>query len=162
MNRIGMNMSIKEWQKFSKMVNTITARALLMVLVIIAALFASVQTAEASGVPTQLIMFTDRKVYTDWFFDQNRDAATPPHNVRLESSNLTFYVYAIVLDDDGNIMKGRTSYLSGAVNDIAQLDHYDKGSSATHHANLPDPNLISGTLSFKDDGSVKGDVAGDG
>ncbi|MDO9097808.1 MAG: hypothetical protein Q7U60_06780, partial [Candidatus Methanoperedens sp.] len=119
--------------------------------------------AAAPGAPSKLIMWTDRKVYTDWMFSQNKAAAAP--NV-IETGatqyDLVFYVYAVVLDDDGNIMKGRTSYLSGTINDIAQLDHYNKGSSTTHHQNVTDPNLISGTLTFKDDGSVTGDVSGDG
>ncbi len=140
----------------------ITVRGLFLVLVVLAALFATAQTAAAEGTPTQLIIFTDRKVYTDWFFDQAKTNGVAPNNVRVDSSNLTFFVYAVILDDDGNIMKGRSSYLSGIINDTAQLDHYNKGTNATHHADLGDPNLINGPLIFNDTGLSGDNQANDG
>ncbi len=138
-------------------------RAALLVFLITAAIFALAHRAEAAGTPKQLILFTDKRVYTDWVFSQDKRSSNAPNIIESATQyDLVFYVYAVVLDDDGNIMKGRTSYLGGTINDIVQLDHYNKGSATTHHSNAGDPNLISGTLVFKDDGTVTGDVSGDG
>jgi len=74
----------------------------------------------------------------------------------------TMYVYAVVLDDNGNMMTGRT--ITGSYNDVKQLDHEDKNDLSVHHAVNPSgvPNYYSGSLTFVDDGSITGDTANDG
>ncbi|MCK5660645.1 MAG: hypothetical protein KAH86_04735, partial [Methanosarcinales archaeon] len=97
---------------------------------IIFAIFTPV--AAAAGTPDKLIVFTDKNVYLDWYIDNGQNANLA---VDWKSDNTpaqTPYVYAIILDDDGNMMKSQT--ISVNIKDIARLDHFDKGIDTIHHA----------------------------
>ncbi|MCK5659965.1 MAG: hypothetical protein KAH86_01300, partial [Methanosarcinales archaeon] len=87
--------------------------------------------AAAAGTPDKLIVFTDKKIYTDWYSDGRQNPDVPVFKGDNTPAQ-TPYLYAIVLDDDGNMMTGQT--VTATISDIARLDHADKGSDATHHA----------------------------
>ncbi|MCL7412914.1 MAG: hypothetical protein M8353_04760, partial [ANME-2 cluster archaeon] len=110
------------------------------------------------GTPAELILFTDKKVYSDHIFSQNRKVQAPATD-SVRAADLRFWIYAIVLDESGNILKNRT--ITGTLNDEKQFDHYTKGVT-THHSDVGDPNYFSGVFTLVDDGSVTGDSAGDG
>ena len=150
----------------------IIARALLLVFVIIAALFAMVQTAEAKGVPTKLIIFTDKKVYTDAVNDPRTTDADNPTGLRpvpngAFSENFSMLLYAVVLDDEGNILKGQSSnFTSRTVDDVKQLDHGTITDTATHHTNvISNPTYLDSIVNvpnLRDDGQVYDTYADDG
>ncbi|MCK5661670.1 MAG: hypothetical protein KAH86_09930, partial [Methanosarcinales archaeon] len=77
-------------------------------------------------------------------------------------NDLVVYVYAMVLDDDGNVIMGRSSSLSGTLDGEKRLDHYHKADSTIHHAETATTVFDGYTLTFVDDGSVIGDTSGDG
>jgi hypothetical protein len=133
----------------------IIARALLIVFVIIAALFAMVQTAEAVT-PTQMIIFTDKKVYPAWQFGGQQAAGNPPSatRVNLNPQDLRISVYAIVLDEDGKPIPGRT--ITAKVVDEKHLDHYNKNDNNVHHAvNTSIPSFFNiGPVSLTDNGGI--------
>ncbi|MCK5318657.1 MAG: hypothetical protein KAJ55_12135, partial [Anaerolineales bacterium] len=140
-------------------------RAWLLVLVLITALFASVQTAEAAGTPTQLITFTDKKVYQDFWFQNGRLSGVPAFVEAETTDDLAVYVFAILLDEDGNMITGEASNLSGNLEDTKRFDHYDKGTDTYHHAVTLDPTFYeaaSNSLTFTDDGTSGDDTLGDG
>ena len=110
------------------------------------------------GTPTELILFTDKKVYSDHVFSQSRKVQAPATDDVLDA-DMRFWIYAIVLDEGGNILKNRT--ITGTLNDEKQFDHYTKG-AATHHLDVGDPNYFSAAFILVDDGSVTGDIASDG
>lgn len=144
------------------------ARAALLVLVVLAALIAMAETAEAAGVPTQIIVFTDKKVYSDAGINPRATAADGfrPDPTWVEGENLRAIVYAIVLDDDGNIMKGTNGSISGNLNDVKILSH--AGASArdttTHHTTIiNNPNYVYVSVSkFNDSGTTYDNNANDG
>ncbi|MCX9013668.1 MAG: hypothetical protein OIN89_02555 [Candidatus Methanoperedens sp.] len=109
-------------------------RALFLVLIVLSALFASVGVAEAAGTPTKLIVFTDKKVYIGWSMGGGQQAAKPPTTTLLNTypaQDLRISVYALVLDDDGMPMSGRT--VTATIADEAHLDHYNKNDNTVHH-----------------------------
>ncbi len=102
----------------------------LLLVIIAAAIF--VHPVAAEGAPVKLIVFTDKNVYSDWYIDNGQTAA---NTVVFKADNTpaqTPYIYAIVLDKDGNMVKGQT--VSVNIKDIARLDHFNKGVDTTHHA----------------------------
>jgi hypothetical protein len=149
-----------------------TARALI-VFVMIAALFATAQRAEAQGTPTQIIVFTDKKAYTSYAvkLSAGQNAGYPTWD-SADPATFAIYVFAVVLDDDGNIMKQRT--VSGWVNDGGVFIHVPGGRNPdgtiinaadlnTHSVlNKTKDILTNRTLTFVDDGSLSGDIANDG
>jgi|GEM_PF-2817451 hypothetical protein len=138
-------------------------RALLLVLVIITALFASVQAAEAAGNATKLVIFTDKKVYKDFYIQHGRQSSNIPAVTDADDiDNLVVYSYAIVLDDDGNIMKG-LSGITGILDDTRRLDHYHKGTNVYHHDETLNPNFYNNINLVYNDAGTSGDgIAGDG
>lgn len=130
-----------------------------------ALLIATAMPASAAGVPTKLITFTDKKVYKEWYTDMGKTGANQMIYKEQESDDLVIFVYAIVLDDEGKILYGRESGLTGTIDDVQRLDHFHTGDDTTHHKVVDnDPNFLTSNteLNFVDDGSVQGDVAGDG
>jgi len=71
-------MSAKYGRRDSKK-GIVTVRALFFILTIVVALFSMAQTAEAAGTPTQLIVFTDKKVYFDAGINPRATAADGFH-----------------------------------------------------------------------------------
>ena len=158
-----------EHVKSSKTGSVKPARALFLLIVIIAALFASIGMAEAAGTPTQLVIFTDKKVYSD--------AINNPRGEETDTGQLTpgsvfgefqMIVYAIVIDDDGNILPGDQSsnFTVLTVEDVKKLDHGVVTDTATHHTYITDnPSLLAGQVvynSLDDNGLSYDTIAGDG
>ncbi|MDF1532805.1 MAG: hypothetical protein P1P72_10910, partial [ANME-2 cluster archaeon] len=120
-------------QRYS--VKRLTSLAIVMVLALI--VFSNwIAVAMAAGKPTELITFTDKRVYADWQISQDKSGVNAPFTEKGGTLNndLVVYVYAMVLDDDGKIMTGRSASLSGTLNGEKRLDHYDKADSTYHHS----------------------------
>ncbi len=99
------------------------ARAVLSVLVVIAALFAVAETASAYEGPYTLIIYTDKQVYLD-------DARMSDNTYYGRNDNdVVFETYAVVLDKDGNIVRSGVSF-TGQYRDVANLTH---PGTSTHH-----------------------------
>ncbi|MCK5645049.1 MAG: hypothetical protein KAJ19_29890, partial [Gammaproteobacteria bacterium] len=115
-----------------------------------------------------MIVFTDKKVYTDHGLHPRSNAADGfrPKPLWVENNDLRSIVYAIVLDDDGNMMTGTDSSISATLNDVKILSH--AGASArdltTHHSTIiDDPNYVYMSVSsFNDDGLNYDSNANDG
>ncbi|MFZ2412514.1 MAG: choice-of-anchor X domain-containing protein, partial [Candidatus Methanoperedens sp.] len=148
----------------------ITVRVSLLFLVIIAALFATAQTAEAAGVPTKLIVFTDKKVYTDAY---NSPRTTETNTGQISpgagfTEDFRMIVYAIILDDEGNILSGNQSinFTARTVDDVKKLDHGPITSTAVHHDTITNnPTILDGQITFpalRDDGTNFDTYANDG
>ncbi|MCL7413644.1 MAG: hypothetical protein M8353_08530, partial [ANME-2 cluster archaeon] len=108
-------------------VQRLTTFAIVMVLALV--VFGNwIAVAMAAGTATELITFTDKRVYADWQISQDKSGANAPFTETGGTLNndLVVYVYAMVLDDDGKIMTGRSASLSGTLNGEKRLDHYDK------------------------------------
>ncbi|MCK5667832.1 MAG: hypothetical protein KAI15_02010, partial [Gammaproteobacteria bacterium] len=105
--------------------------------------------------------FTDKKVYQAWWAGSGQQKSEIEF-VGYDPDFGNVYVYAIVLDDDGGIMKGET--ITGDLLDIDELDHNEKGTSDTHHDSLGDPEItgFDQALSFNDAGTGGDAVSGDG
>ncbi|MCZ7361887.1 MAG: hypothetical protein O8C58_00875, partial [Candidatus Methanoperedens sp.] len=117
--------------------------------------------AEAAGTPTKLITFTDKKVYMGWWFDTPKTGTSLGVGDGDDASDFRIFVYAVILDDDGNIMKGRNGSLSGSANNTEKLSPGQ--SNAAHHTKTSDTSVFGNfSLIFVDNGSLPGDVAGDG
>ncbi len=142
------------------------------VLIFIFAIFATpllmAQNAQAAGTPAQLIVFTDKKVYFDAGINPRATAADGfhPDPSWVEAENLTAITYAIVLDDDGNIIHGTNGSISATINDIKLLSHENAASrnTTTHHSNITNnPNYVYGSVSgFNDNGVTYDNDANDG
>jgi len=144
-----------------------TFRAIALVFTILAALFATITAAEAKDIPTQLIVFTDKKAYTDWTISSGKSAInTAPAYEGASAKDLRVWVFAVVLDDDGNILKGRSSNIVGSLNFTRRLDHYHNSTKTTHHNSTPFNPATLGwsnfSIVFVDNGGVTGDTSGDG
>ncbi|MCK5660488.1 MAG: hypothetical protein KAH86_03945, partial [Methanosarcinales archaeon] len=90
--------------------------------------------ASAAGTPTKLIVFTDKKVYIGWSMGGAQQDQNPPSTTLANTypvQDLKISVYALVLDDDGIPMSGRT--VTATIADEAHLDHYDKSDNTVHH-----------------------------
>ncbi len=126
------------------------------------------QIAQAAGTPTQLIVFTDKKVYFDAGINPRATAADGfhPDPSWVETEDLRAITYAIVLDDDGNIVHGTNGSITATINDIKILSHENAASrnTTTHHSNIIDnPNYVYGSVSgFNDNGVTYDNNANDG
>ncbi len=134
---------------------------LLLVLLIFGAIIFSAVPAAASGTPSKVIAFTDKKVYTAWWMSAK--TTTPTFN-RLESAvsgqvEPVINVYAFVLDDDGNIMKGRTVQVT--LNDT-DFDHWDKSDWTYHSAMVGNNTYFTGSKNLNDTGTFGDWNANDG
>lgn len=137
-------------------------RATLLILLSIAVLLIFIQEVEAEGTPSQVIVFTDKTVYKDFYMQQGRGSGNVPAYVALETEDLVIYSYAIVLDDDGNIMKG-LSGINGTLDDTKRLDHYHKNDSTYHHNTTLNPHFYDNISVIYNDTGTSGDgIAGDG
>ncbi len=146
----------------SSIANGISTRIYFSIFIIITAIFFSAQIAEAAGTPSQVIVFTDKNVYNDFIMQQGRGSGGIPEYVALESDDLVIYSYAIVLDDDGNIMKGLTG-INGTLDDTRRLDHYHKNDATIHHNTTLNPNFYNNiNLIYNDTGTFGDGIAGDG
>ncbi|MCK5661386.1 MAG: hypothetical protein KAH86_08500, partial [Methanosarcinales archaeon] len=119
---------------------------------------------------TKLIVFTDKKVYTDAYNNpRNIESDTGQISPGGEfSEDFSMIVYAIVLDDDGNILAGNqaNNFTVRTVEDIKKLDHGLPADTATHHTNIvDDPGILNGQIifpAFSDDGTNYDTTANDG
>jgi len=137
-------------------------RTTLLILFSIAVLLIIIQEVEAQGTPAQVIVFTDKTVYKDFYMQQGRGSGNIPAYVALETDDLVVYSYAIVLDDDGNIMKGLTG-INGTLDDTKRLDHYHKNDSTYHHNTTLDPHFYDNiNIIYNDTGAFGDGSAGDG
>ena len=114
--------------------------------------------AEAAGTATKLIIFTDRTIYVDGYYN-GRDV---PSAGSAGNNPYNLVVYAIVLDDEGNMLKGRGAQLSGNYNTDSILGHWAGAfsygdanwniHSGTHHSDIDTTtDAVNGALaSFTD------------
>jgi hypothetical protein len=78
----------------------------------------------------------------------------------VDTAPLEMYVYAMVLNEKGIILKGKEGQLSGFVADYKRLA---PGQATGHHTEYFGETFFgNNTLTFVDDGSLPGDEAGDG
>ncbi|MCK5317402.1 MAG: cytochrome c3 family protein, partial [Anaerolineales bacterium] len=77
-----------------------------------------------------------------------------------DTAPLEVYVYAMVLNEQGTIMKGKEGQLTGYVSDYKRLEPGD--ASGHHIENFGETVFGNKSLTFVDDGSINGDTAGDG
>ncbi|MDW7777309.1 MAG: choice-of-anchor X domain-containing protein, partial [Methanosarcinales archaeon] len=116
--------------------------------------------AMAAGTPDKLIVFSDKKIYTDWYSDGRQDPNIPVF-LGDNTPAQTPYLYAIVLDDDGNMMTGQT--VSATIVDIARLDHADKADDIIHHSRTNTGGIYYDiTVTLYDDGTNGDKNVGDG
>ncbi|ADC64847.1 Carbohydrate-binding CenC domain protein [Ferroglobus placidus DSM 10642] len=117
--------------------------------------FSLAYLTEAKGVPSKVIVWTDKKLYHPWYIYSDRGMKTG--NV----DYATMKVYVAVLDDDGNFMSGRNVRVY--IVDEYRYDHYDKGDSSYHHNNQSTGGLFINTfISLSDsdgDGVYEGTVS---
>ncbi|MDF1532050.1 MAG: hypothetical protein P1P72_07015 [ANME-2 cluster archaeon] len=127
--------------------------------------FSYVVDTPPPGTPTELIIFTDKKVYTDWIIKSNPAKGGPASVIAYQGTravDLKMYVYAVVLDESGKIMTGRT--INGTLDDIERLDHQHKADISVHHNVMNNPSFYDNiSFNLNDDGTLSGiDVANDG
>jgi len=95
------------------------------------------------GTPTKIIAFTDKKEYMGWWMDAK--TTTPGFN-KLNDEGQYIFIYAVVLDDDGNIMKSRNIQVT--MNDTV-FDHWDKGNWNVHNAIVSNNTYFKNAQNFK-------------
>lgn len=154
---------------------TETRRAIRLAIVLMlfsVSLLAMTVPASATDTPTKLIVFTDKKVYSDgWNNPRSTDADNPqglrPVTGGVFSEDFHMIIYAIVLDENGRLLLGQSDYFtSRTVDDVKLLDHGTITDESTHHTNVIDnPTLLDGIVTvpvFSDDGTGYDTGANDG
>ncbi|MFZ2411599.1 MAG: hypothetical protein WAW23_08525, partial [Candidatus Methanoperedens sp.] len=137
--------------------NTGKKIAFLVTVILAVAIFANLAApAEAAGVPTKVVAFTDKKVYTAWWMSAK--TTTPTFN-KLDDEGQTILLYAFVLDDDGNIMKNRTVQVT--LNDTT-FDHFEKGVWTRHSDMVGNNTYFTTTKNLNDTGASGDAISNDG
>ncbi|MDO9098746.1 MAG: hypothetical protein Q7U60_11580, partial [Candidatus Methanoperedens sp.] len=130
---------------------------ILLVLAILSAMFLSAP-AEATHAAS-VVIFTDKKTYLGWWVDPAKNGAGYTY-VGVDDAPLDVYVYSMVLSEKGTIIKGEESQLTGYVADYKRLA---PGQASGHHTEYFGETVFGNkTLTFTDDGTLSGDIAGDG
>ncbi|MCK5644649.1 MAG: hypothetical protein KAJ19_27875, partial [Gammaproteobacteria bacterium] len=113
------------------------------------------------------IVFTDKKVYSDWVVDYGKTSENVTSFNEPMERNWALVVYAVVLDEDGNMIKGLTN-LTGNFKDVQRMDHYHKAGGLsvailTHHnTTTTNGNFYNMGFALSDDASTTYDTANDG
>ena len=123
-------MSAKDGSKDPNM-GMITLKVLFFMLVIIASLFATAQTASAYTEPYKLVVFTDKQAYLDYAY-----IWTDPPTIKTGgttdtpqgSFNQRVNLFVVLLDSDGNIVRGiPAANFSAALRDVERWNHSGPG-----------------------------------
>ncbi len=132
--------------------------SILLAFVVLGAIVLSVPAAATHA--HSIVVFTDKKTYLGWWVDPVKNGVGYTY-IGVDDAPLDVYVYTMVLSEKGTIIKGEESQLNGYVADYKRLA---PGQSLTAHHNEFFGETVFGnkTLTFTDDGSLSGDIAGDG
>ncbi|MBE8538902.1 hypothetical protein [Geoglobus acetivorans] len=95
-------------------------------------LLSSTYLVEAKGTPSNVIVWTNKKVIHPWFITIY-DSNAPSVGNMDSTSRHTLYVYVSVLDDDGNYMDPSQIDFTLYIRDNNRYDHYDKNNDTYHH-----------------------------
>ncbi|MCX9014822.1 MAG: hypothetical protein OIN89_08535 [Candidatus Methanoperedens sp.] len=133
-----------------------TTRIFMALVIFSAVVLSAAVPAEAAGTPSKIITFTDKKVYTAWWMSAK--TTTPTFN-KLDDEGQTIILYATVLDDDGNIMKGRTIQVT--LNDTT-FDHFQKAVWTRHSDMVGNNTYFTSTKNLNDTGTFGDAVSNDG
>ncbi len=140
--------------------NTGKRITLLLVVLLAIAIFSSLAApADAAGNASKVIVFTDKKVYLTWWM--NAKTTVPAFRILQRDNEISPYIfaYAFVLDDDGNIMKGRTVQVT--LNDTV-FDHYEKANWNVHTSMVANNTYFTNTITMNDTGTFNDSIASDG
>ncbi|NJD53250.1 MAG: hypothetical protein FIB07_10320, partial [Candidatus Methanoperedens sp.] len=121
--RIDVKKSTKN-QRGKKASSIAEFKNIFLISVILTSLFAVAPAAEAYTPPYQVMVFTDKQVYLDYGYDLASGVRSSSNDNTKGSFNQRPNVFAVLMDSDGNIVRGLTSAnFSGNLSDVERWNH---------------------------------------